>query len=163
MKWVLSNRRLLALRWVEQSFIQSRKINSIWRERCIFTWRKMFKRRRKSRWSFEQRRNQIDEFEKECNPFLEYFLLKIVSRIISLFWWASFLDAEMLVGAGMMFDSSFQEFVNFKKSRWCCVSLKHRKEEDALKEWSQEVKNKFSWQKEIYFHNVCLDQITSFA
>ena len=97
-------------------------------------------------------------FENYFDPFLEDFLLKIVSRLISEFWQASFLSCRALACACEIID---EENRNFKDFRWSNLALENEKKKMFLKEESQDTKNKFCWQKNIYFHKMNLDEFFS--
>ena len=53
-------------------------------------------------------------FKMDLDPFLECFLLKTVSRIISLFREDSFLGTEEAVDVGKRDNSSLQEDIKFE-------------------------------------------------
>ena len=66
-------------------------------------------------------------FEKDWDSFLEAFLLKIESMLISLFQYESFFDTEMSAVADEMIDGSLQEHGNFEEVRWSNLASKHGK------------------------------------
>ena len=82
-------------------------------------------------------------FEKDWDSFLEAFLLKIESMLISLFQYESFFDTEMSAVADEMIDGSLQEHGNFEEATCFNLDLQYIKEGDVQKEGFPHVNNEF--------------------